>query len=102
DCVTTRQRLSFPTRRSSDLRVSDSWPVAAVIVTYPAWRPVTDAVSPTPVTCAMAVLLLVHDTEGFETGLPLASPTAARRLIVPPDRKSTRLNSSHVAISYAV
>src|SRR5207253_8316019 len=39
---------------------------------------------------------------GPAAGLPAASNTAPAREVVVEDRKSTRLNSSHVAISYAV
>src|SRR5205809_494267 len=35
-------------------------------------------------------------------GLPIAQPQQLRRLLQPQDRKSTRLNSSHGYISYAV
>src|SRR2546422_8048664 len=80
--------------------------------------------------CAIELSLLVHVTDGFGIGLPFASPTAAYSVMVPPmptddgpetrtygpvgwesttdsgvvapDRKSTRLNSSHGYISYAV
>src|SRR5213082_821842 len=45
---------------------------------------VTVAESPKPVTLAVSAGLLVHVTDGFCTGLPLASPTAAKRVIVPP------------------
>src|SRR3989454_8071950 len=33
---------------------------------------------------------------------PLERPRAERRVVALPDRKSTRLNSSHLVISYAV
>src|SRR2546429_5888554 len=41
-------------------------------------------------------------TEGVETAIPRLSPPPAVRLRLPKDRKSTRLNSSHGYISYAV
>src|SRR5207253_6477990 len=59
-------------------------PLVAVMVTMPCFRPMTLAVSPTPVTLAVVSSLLVHDTDGLRTGLPFASPTAANRVIVPP------------------
>src|SRR2546423_110264 len=58
--------------------------LVAVIVAKPCIRPVTRAESPNPVTLAVSAGLLVHVTDGFCTGLPLASPTAANRVIVPP------------------
>src|SRR2546422_11750922 len=60
-------------------------PLVAVMVANPSWLPVTAAVSvPDDETEAMAGLSLVQVTEGFETGLPLASPTAAWSRIAPP------------------
>src|SRR5437870_10737217 len=68
---------SFPTRRSSDLTASAS---------------AAQATSATPGTAAPAA-----------SAAAATSPTAdAAGAAVPGDRKSTRLNSSHVAISYAV
>src|SRR5690625_6769394 len=66
---------SFPTRRSSDLGRPGAPPNSS---TTPQWPP-----SPT---------------------LRRSGPTASPPTSPPPllDRKSTRLNSSHVAISYAV
>src|SRR5437660_10322602 len=59
-------------------------PIVAVIVARPCSRPVPRAESTKPVTVAVSAGLLVHVTDGFCTGLPLASPTAANRVIVPP------------------
>ena len=56
----------------------------AVILVRPGARPVTDAVSPIPSTSATDALLVVHDTVGLGTGSPLASPTAANSVILPP------------------
>src|SRR5690625_5954913 len=43
-----------------------------------------------------------YSVEGLPIG-PIASPSIESiRAAIKPDRKSTRLNSSHVAISYAV
>src|SRR6266536_1597242 len=63
---------------------SRSESLVALMVTKPGWRPMTEAVSPTGNSVATAVSLLVHDTAGFTTGLPLASPTAARKVMLPP------------------
>jgi len=60
-------------------------PLAAVIVTDPGSRPKTAAVSvPPEETSAIAGSLLVHVTDGLETGSPLASPTDAWSRIAPP------------------
>src|SRR6184192_977141 len=59
-------------------------PLVAVIVAKPCSRPVTRAESPKPVTAAVSAGLLVHVTDGFGTGLPFGSPTAANSVIVPP------------------
>src|SRR5207253_3637171 len=91
---------SFPTRRSSDLPLDAerSWIALAQV------RPTT---GPTA---------LPHDIVGTvraDGEQPLLATAAAENRIcregdpewrrgVPVDRKSTRLNSSHVAISYAV
>src|SRR5690625_7546075 len=79
-----RDLHSFPTRRSSDLRTLYS------LVARPAlWR-----------------LSLRHNSRIFQHASPLTILNTLcheRRLQdVVLDRKSTRLNSSHVAISYAV
>src|SRR5699024_12316002 len=70
-----RHLHSFPTRRSSDLRRPRPRPP------WWAWRA---ASSPRPA------------TGGTCTTCPSAGPSCSG------DRKSTRLNSSHVSISYAV
>src|SRR5439155_21437952 len=82
---------SFPTRRSSDLEnrlahgfTSTSPPSPPLRDSGPATPGRTDS---SPSTAARAVTT------------PSMWSSAPRR---PPDRKSTRLNSSHVAISYAV
>src|SRR6266850_1151533 len=62
-----------------------SAPLVAVIVANPSSWPVTAAVSvPDDDTDAIAGLSLVHVTDGFETGAPVASPTAACSRIAPP------------------
>src|SRR5439155_14361744 len=84
---------SFPTRRSSDLQMMGV--------------PAEDR----PYVRQLAEKLLYigrgeHDrmpilTEGMKGMVEYVSPLVDERM-VRPDRKSTRLNSSHVAISYAV
>src|SRR5699024_12250566 len=73
-------RHSFPTRRSSDLRVTLEG--ARELRGDPARQPETDE----PVVVRGASALLEN----------------LARAAVDQDRKSTRLNSSHVSISYAV
>src|SRR5438874_9776748 len=74
-----RNLHSFPTRRSSDL----------VMGTLPLVREVVRAVAPIPVIAAGGIA----DGAGLAASLMLGAEG---------DRKSTRLNSSHVEISYAV
>src|SRR5699024_12852741 len=89
---THRYLHAFPTRRSSDLHRSSvpdrgAFHASTAPIAYP--RPVSSSPDPDP---------------GGET----AAPVSDRVLTVPNvislvrDRKSTRLNSSHVSISYAV
>ena len=59
-------------------------PLVATMVAEPTACPVTVAVSPEPNTSATAGLRLVHDTDGFWTGFPLLSPTAANSTMLPP------------------
>src|SRR5207245_10200980 len=63
---------------------SDKVPLVATMVAEPTALPVTLAVSPAPATSATAGLRLVHDTDGFGTGFPLLSPTAANHTMLPP------------------
>src|SRR5439155_22305947 len=77
-----RDLHSFPTRRSSDLVESAAVGIS-VDITNKLLAAVQTANAPSPHN------LLVYD---------ISTPTAPVLI----DRKSTRLNSSHVAISYAV
>src|SRR5690606_41843105 len=76
---------SFPTRRSSDLlqRVAIGFGIAAVV--------------------GIALGAVVGQSIWAMRGLdPIFQITAPRAMPTTADRKSTRLNSSHVKISYAV
>src|SRR5690606_41543672 len=89
----SRPLPAFPTRRSSDL---EDRPLVAVpldlrLRSKLAELSVVRACKPHP----------VHFL-GLETLVVLLSPTGARTRLRSRDRKSTRLNSSHVKISYAV
>src|SRR5207249_12206355 len=76
---------SFPTRRSSDL----SWPAD---YSWDAWRSI-----------CTAELVFIGVLLGLSTLGRYRKTKQARAEGPPtPDRKSTRLNSSHVSISYAV
>src|SRR5699024_11300704 len=84
-----RDLPSFPTRRSSDLirhfaRGSRRLPVRKSV-----------GMLINKLRCAGPILVLFF-------GYPLQSPAVKPAQIVVRDRKSTRLNSSHVSISYAV
>src|SRR5690606_40242540 len=77
-----RDLHSFPTRRSSDLRRAPVFQIADGVEDAPADLAIGRA-------CAIGAMLL-KGADGYAE--------EARGL----DRKSTRLNSSHVKISYAV
>src|SRR5699024_12221043 len=92
----------FPTRRSSDLgRVltvvvssTAATPLESILV------PVTDAAREHP-----ARVIILQEADGpsdeprLDAQIHLGGKAGASEIIV--DRKSTRLNSSHVSISYA-
>src|SRR5207249_10307440 len=92
-----RPLLSFPTRRSSDLdhraRAAAGRPVAAVRL-RPDARPLGSALPSAAVSPRLAL----------QRGEPRRVPAGdrLRPTLLLEDRKSTRLNSSHVSISYAV
>src|SRR5690606_42013042 len=81
--VDHRDLHSFPTRRSSDL-----------------WSRTRMGASVSP--CAVSACSVISVTCLSVAGMPSFRFNAATGCRVPRDRKSTRLNSSHVKISYAV
>src|SRR5204863_7601477 len=81
---------SFPTRRSSDL-------VANLVRVEHARDGLRDPPEPDP---ALEEQLHRHLVRRIERGR--GGPARRGRRAPEPDRKSTRLNSSHVEISYAV
>src|SRR5690606_40677110 len=84
-CPDTRWTLySFPTRRSSDLSIGPR--STRTVTTLPVRDPETTARGRSP--------MIMPD--------PQYVPVARKVPSSPRDRKSTRLNSSHVKISYAV
>src|SRR5690625_6159805 len=52
--------------------------------------------------CAFDSSVMMHTSAWYSPGCMPAVSTSTVMVELPPDRKSTRLNSSHVAISYAV
>src|SRR5690625_6805808 len=85
---------SFPTRRSSDLlrTVEHLWAIAAVE---------TGAAVPHHELTEIWEAVLLHQFHDILPGSSIAWVHREARATYQ-DRKSTRLNSSHVAISYAV
>src|SRR5207253_11204175 len=94
-CVRLRRLHSFPTRRSSDLRglaLPLAWSVwVLAFFTTSASRLEYYALPAFP---ALTVIVAAYWRRAID-----ARPAPAGARV---DRKSTRLNSSHVAISYAV
>src|SRR3712207_7617829 len=81
----------FPTRRSSDLGtlVKGIWDDAVLLV-------------PQALACLAAVLLLRVVWRRFGWGYAAFTVVSLAIPLIGTDRKSTRLNSSHANISYAV
>src|SRR5207253_9167865 len=97
----TRHLHSFPTRRSSDLLAKElkdaGFEVTENVGGHGVVAVLKNGKGPTVLVRAdMDALPIVE-----RTGLPYASKVRTRGP-TGEDRKSTRLNSSHVAISYAV
>src|SRR5438034_6783656 len=90
--VAHRYLLSFPTRRSSDLGTGG--PEVLEVREVPTPEPRGDQVRVRVRACALNRADLMQSR-----GLYPAPPGAPADI---PDRKSTRLNSSHTVISYAV
>src|SRR5690606_39686762 len=86
-----RDLPSFPTRRSSDL-------LYAFMGLSPVWADDTEIYFGNPGAGATANILFILDTSGSMTADDDSNGTSR----MDEDRKSTRLNSSHVKISYAV
>src|SRR5207249_11148927 len=95
-----RSLPSFPTRRSSDLQnhaFVDRYleiPYDLSHTLFVCTANVLDNI-PSPLRDRMEVIRLSGYTESEKLQI-------AKRHLIPEDRKSTRLNSSHVSISYAV
>src|SRR5207248_7667889 len=100
--VDHRHLPSFPTRRSSDLGASATGtendsvvesPVGSVTTTVPVCVP-----SSAKVCCGFCPVVVPPSSNDQSK----VRPAVPQLLRLPPDRKSTRLNSSHRTISYAV
>src|SRR5439155_25365425 len=91
-----RDLPSFPTRRSSDLMIG-KWHLFSDPTGFDYWNILPgQGIYHNPVFIEMGQR---KTHQGYVTDL-IADLTLMRLAL--PDRKSTRLNSSHVAISYAV
>src|SRR5699024_11960168 len=82
---------SFPTRRSSDLISTTSGPLRAVNCSRTSGS-----------ARATVASSLRAPTGGIRSQMPSSGDSSIRPAEINRDRKSTRLNSSHVSISYAV
>src|SRR5690606_41731186 len=100
-CGHNRTILSFPTRRSSDLRA---------LCSHPATARQSSSKRPNWTEAAMLEQLeqRINEVGALQTklvlliGRPGSCKSALIGALAKQDRKSTRLNSSHVKISYAV
>src|SRR5207244_11191690 len=82
---------SFPTRRSSDLFLTRT-------LSRTPSQPATTIPTQAEIKCCLPVATVSPQTE-----MPISEPGSSRTVSAQtPDRKSTRLNSSHQIISYAV
>src|SRR5699024_12698293 len=90
---------SFPTRRSSDLEVSGlSEHKSGVVIRT---RQGGDYEASTLISCSGLMADRLVKMLGLEPGF-IICPFRGEYFRLAPNRKSTRLNSSHVSISYAV
>src|SRR5690606_40419582 len=97
-----RRLHSFPTRRSSDLAGASVFVI--VFMAASGGKPTATAAVLTVVTIALSWLFVqtiftLHYAHEFYA--PAEAGQGDRQGLMFPDRKSTRLNSSHVKISYA-
>src|SRR5690606_41313068 len=86
---------SVPTRRPSDLLTSSTARVLSKLLETPLMLRSTSA-------CAEVLLVTATVSDRISRWSRCGSSGAGRPEADLPDRKSTRLNSSHVKISYAV
>src|SRR5207249_12057915 len=93
---------SFPTRRSSDL-LAAQYPVVAKLLEYRTMQKALTSYGANMVEFINPTTGRLH-ADFRQIGAPTGRFACTNPNIqqVPQDRKSTRLNSSHVSISYAV
>src|SRR5207253_5865006 len=94
-----RDLSSFPTRRSSDLKLLSLFRHVQIHMHALCAVHLTDDRARHDVPRGQLLRFVVALHESFEADIAQHAAFTAQRHI---DRKSTRLNSSHVAISYAV
>src|SRR5690606_40558548 len=89
---------SFPTRRSSDLSI-----LCVALISWQSWVVAEHSVSVREVSAEVSWFLIYPWKIAFALGFTIVLLEIVRQAISSAlDRKSTRLNSSHVKISYAV
>src|SRR5699024_12529896 len=92
----------LPTRRSSDLLVTGAWATYGDSIPIDGLaESVNETIRTGTVTGTFADVLNWGSKEGETFGVMLKENTEANQEWNDADRKSTRLNSSHVSISYA-
>src|SRR5690606_42051577 len=91
----SRSSHSFPTRRSSDLTTYAD--LQAALRKSPVGTPIPLTYVRDGATATTSVTLVATQRPA-----PGTDPGPGAATVATPDRKSTRLNSSHVKISYAV
>src|SRR5438132_5602642 len=89
---------SFPTRRSSDLGLIIRWSQVQIL----AGPPKQDSAVASMKACLLVSPAPVETQPLQYTEVPVREPDSHEVLVRIRDRKSTRLNSSHTVISYAV
>src|SRR5207244_13327143 len=101
--VTTRTPTlpPFPTRRSSDLHLDSN--ARAVVLQMIDFRQMADKVEASRIEEVRQTLAgLSSDSQRIDLLLQLSAAAEKKNAKLTRDRKSTRLNSSHQIISYAV
>src|SRR5207249_10000732 len=93
---------SFPTRRSSDLRPFSKSHSELVLFQSPKHGAITWVYPLVHETPRYRYSILIYPLQSFSDNIPALASTNLHNTHIRRDRKSTRLNSSHVSISYAV
>src|SRR5207245_11316581 len=101
-CRPPRSRHSFPTRRSSDLVVSAGQYLGRLLNEIAEMGKSSLRVDPFQFAIYFGVVVTIYFWWSNTKGIHESSGKALRIMQITTDRKSTRLNSSHGSISYAV